>query len=361
MHVGLVMECDYRYGETEEAAFDEAFAMAEAAEMGGLEGVWLAERHFAAPRSPLDTAGAGIPSVVSAPLIISSAIVARYQSLRVGVAVNVLPLAHPVRVAEEVATIDQISRGRVEFGVGRSGFARAYEGYGIPYAESRERFQECLDVVLAAWTNERFSYEGKYYQFNDVCVIPKPFQKPHPPLRIAATTRETFPQVGRAGIPVFVGLRGMDRPGLAESLDSYRAAWREAGHAGRCQRLPAHPGLRRRDRRAGVQADAEESTMRAYRRLAQNFLNSATVAGATPDEERVQRGHRLSGITYEDLLRDRLAYGNPDTVTKLLRDIIDEQGLDGVVAEVNVGGGIAKDKVLASVKRFATEVAPALR
>ena len=201
MHVGLIMECDYRYGETEQAAFDEAFAMAEAAEMGGLDGVWLAERHFAAPRSPLDTGGAGIPSVVSSPLIISSAIVARHERLRVGVAVNVLPLAHPIRMAEEVATVDHISRGRVEFGVGRSGFARAYEGYGISYAESRGRFQEALEVILAAWTNERFSYEGKYYQFNDVCVIPKPFQKPYPPLRIAATTKETFPQVGRAGIP----------------------------------------------------------------------------------------------------------------------------------------------------------------
>ena len=360
MHVGLVMECDYRYGETEQAAFDEAFAMAEAAEMGGLDGVWLAERHFAAPRSPLDTGGAGIPSVVSSPLIISSAIVARYERLRVGVAVNVLPLAHPVRVAEEVATVDHISRGRVEFGVGRSGFARAYEGYGISYAESRERFQESLEVILAAWTNERFSYEGKYYQFNDVCVIPKPFQKPHPPLRIAATTKETFPQVGRAGIPVFVGLRGMDRPVLAESLNSYRSAWKGAGHAADPSvflRIPVYVG--ETDEQAF--ADAEDSTMRAYRRLAQNFLNSATVAGATPDEERVERGHRLSAITYEDLLRDRLAYGNPDTVTKLLREIIDEQGLDGVVAEVNVGGGIARDKVLASVKRFATEVAPALR
>ena len=360
MHVGLVMECDYRYGETEEAAFDEAFAMAEAAERGGLEGVWLAERHFAAPRSPLDTAGAGIPSVVSAPLIISSAIVARYERLRVGVAVNVLPLAHPVRVAEEVATVDQISRGRVEFGVGRSGFARAYEGYGISYAESRERFQECLDVILAAWSNERFSYEGKYYQFNDVCVIPKPFQKPHPPLRIAATTRETFPQVGRAGIPVFVGLRGMDRPALADSLNAYRAAWKDAGHPGESSvflRIPVYVG--ETDEQA--HADAEESTMRSYRRLAQNFLNSASVAGATPDEERVQRGQRLSSVTYEDLLRDRLAYGSPDTVTRQLRDIVDELGLEGVVAEVNVGGGIAKDKVLASVNRFATEVAPNLR
>ena len=360
MHVGLVMECDYRYGETEQAAFDEAFAMAEAAEMGGLDGVWLAERHFAAPRSPLDTGGAGIPSVVSAPLIISSAIVARYQHLRVGVAVNVLPLAHPIRLAEEVATVDHISRGRVEFGVGRSGFARAYEGYGISYAESRERFQEALEIILAAWTNERFSYEGKYYQFDDVCVIPKPFQKPYPPLRIAATTKETFPQVGRQGLPVFVGLRGMDRPTLAASLNEYRAAWKDAGHEGDTSvflRIPVYVG--ESDEQA--HADAEESTMRSYRRLAQTFLSSATIAGATPSEERVQRGEQLSSVTYEDLLRDRLAYGSPDTVTRLLREIIEEQGLSGVVAEVNVGGGISREKVLASVRRFATEVAPALR
>ncbi len=360
MHVGLVMECDYRYGETEQAAFDEAFAMAEAAEMGGLDGVWLAERHFAAPRSPLDTGGAGIPSVVSSPLIISSAIVARYERLRVGVAVNVLPLTHPIRVAEEVATVDHISRGRVEFGVGRSGFARAYEGYGIPYEESRERFRESLDVILAAWTNERFSYEGKYFQFNDVCVIPKPFQKPHPPLRIAATTKETFPQVGRQGIPVFVGLRGMDRPTLAESLSQYRAAWKDAGHKGDASvflRIPVYVG--ETDEQA--HADAEESTMRAYRRLAQTFLSSSTVAGATPDEELVERGQRLSAITYEDLLRDRLAYGGPERVTSLLREIIDELQLDGVVAEVNVGGGIPKGKVLESVNRFANEVAPTLR
>ncbi len=358
MHVGLVMECDYRYGESEEAAFDEAFAMAEAAETGGLDGVWLAERHFAAPRSPLDTAGAGIPSVVSAPLILSSAIVARHRRLRVGVAVNVLPLAHPIRVAEEVATIDHISRGRVDFGVGRSGFARAYEGYGIPYAESRERFQECLEVILAAWRNERFSYEGKYYQFNDVCVIPKPYQRPHPPLRIAATTRETFPQVGAAGIPVFVGLRGMDRIRPMRCPLRGRIGRRplRSGEGDIYLRIPVYVG----ETDAQAQADAEESTMRAYRRLAQNFLNSAA-AGATPDEERAERGQRLSAVNYQELLRDRLAYGSPASVTHLLREIADELQLSGIVAEVNVGGGIPKDKVLASVNRFAGEVAPALR
>ena len=110
MHYGLIMEGDYRYGNSEEEAFDEAFAMADAAENGGLDGVWLAERHFAAPRGPLDTMGAGIPSVVSVPLIMSAAIAARTDRIRIGAAVNVLPLHHPVPV---------------DFGVGRSGFARA--------------------------------------------------------------------------------------------------------------------------------------------------------------------------------------------------------------------------------------------
>ena len=108
-------------------------------------------------------------------------------------------------------------------------------------------------------------------------------------------------------------------------------------------------------------ADAENSTRQAFRTLAQSLFISASWAGATPDDDLVQRAQRISDVTYEELLRDRLAYGNPDTVTRRLRDIIDELALDGVIAEVNVGGGISKSKVLASVKRFATEVSPNLR
>ena len=148
MHYGLIMEGDYRYGHSEEEAFDEAFAMVDAAENGGLDGVWLAERHFAATRGPLDAMGAGIPSVVSVPLIMSAAIAARTDRIRIGAAVNVLPLNHPVRVAEEVATVDQISGGRVDFGVGRSGFARAYEGYDIPYGESEKGFRRTWRLFL---------------------------------------------------------------------------------------------------------------------------------------------------------------------------------------------------------------------
>ncbi|MCI0789871.1 MAG: LLM class flavin-dependent oxidoreductase [Chloroflexi bacterium] len=360
MHYGLIMECDYRYGHTQEEAFDEALGMADAAENGGLDGVWLAERHFAAPRNPLDAMGAGIPSVVSAPLIISAAIVARTERLRVGVAVNVLPLNHPVRMAEEIATLDQISHGRIDFGVGRSGFMRAYEGYDIPYGESRERFQENLEIILAAWTNERFSYQGKHYTFNDVCVIPKPYQQPHPPLRMAATTKETFPQVGTLGYPIFVGLRGLDRPDLVRLLDDYRQAWKDAGHAGNGDvylRIPIFVGGSQDE----ALADAEESTMTSYRRMAKNFAASASAAGATVDEDRTARGEALAAVTYEQLVRDRLAYGSPEGVISQLKMISEELGLSGIVAETNVGGLIPREKVAKSIDLFCKEVVPALR
>ena len=217
-----------------------------------------------------------------------------------------------------------------------------------------------MEIILAAWNNERFSYSGKYYDLNDVCVIPKPRQKPHPPLRIAATTKETFPQVGALGYPIFVGLRGLDRPGLVELLEEYREAWKSAGHLGNGDvyiRIPIFVGKTKQE----AYDDAEESTMRSYQRLAQNFSLSASSAGTVASEDRVARGERLASVTYEELIRDRLAYGSPEDVIKLLKVITEEIGLTGIVAEANVGGLIPRDKVAASIDLFCNEVVPGLR
>lgn len=360
MHLGMVMECDYRSGATQEEAFEELFALLDIAEMGGLDGVWLAERHFAAPGRPLDAFGAGIPSIASAPLVLASAIAARTARVRIGLAVSVLPLSHPIRMAEEAATVDQISKGRLDFGVGRSGFPRAYEGYAIPYEESRERFHECLDVILKAWTTERFSYEGKYYTFNDVCVLPKPYQKPYPPLRIAATTRETFPQVGQMGYPIFVGLRGFDVPQVAAHLRVYRQAIQEAGHPGNGDvflRIPVYVAATEEQ----AYSEPQASTMRSYQRLASQFARTAGTAGTTVSEERRERAVSLSRVGYEDLLRDRLAYGTPEMVVEKLQYLRDTLGLAGVVIEPNVGGGIPPEQLFTSVRLFAQDVAPRLR
>jgi alkanesulfonate monooxygenase SsuD/methylene tetrahydromethanopterin reductase-like flavin-dependent oxidoreductase (luciferase family) len=102
-------------------------------------------------------------------------------------------LNNPLRIAEEVATVDQISQGRFDFGIGRSGFPRVYDIYGVPYAESQARFQEALEIILEAWKGEPFSYEGKFDQIKNAAVAPRPYQLPHSPLRMAATMEETYP------------------------------------------------------------------------------------------------------------------------------------------------------------------------
>jgi alkanesulfonate monooxygenase SsuD/methylene tetrahydromethanopterin reductase-like flavin-dependent oxidoreductase (luciferase family) len=360
MHIGLVMECDYRIGATQEEAFAEAFQMVDMAEELGLDGLWLAERHFAAPRRPTDPMGAGIPSVVSVPLVMASAIAARTQRIRIGTGVSVLPLCHPVRLAEEAATVDQVSHGRLDFGVGRSGFPRSYEGYGIPYGESRERFQESLEVIIKAWTQDRFSHKGKYFTFNDLSVVPRPYQKPHPPIRVAATTKETFPQVGSMGLPLVTGLRGFSVPDLTNQLQAYREAWRKAGHPGNGDvylRLPAYVA----ETADKARSEPEASTMRSYRRLAESFARSASSAGTTASEERAQRAERLADVTYDELLQDRLAYGTPEMVVDRLTQLRDQMGLSGVMIEPNVGGGIPVDRVMNSVRLFAHEVAPSLQ
>src|SRR5438552_1551 len=139
---------------TEANAFDNAFALVDAAERWGLDAVWLAELHFAPTRS-----------VLAAPMTLASAIAARTSKLKIGTAVQILPLCHPLQLAEEAATVDHISHGRLIFGVGRSGFARTYAHYGVPYAESRERFAETLEVIRRAWTSEPFSFEGDYFHY----------------------------------------------------------------------------------------------------------------------------------------------------------------------------------------------------
>ncbi|PYN93106.1 MAG: hypothetical protein DMD91_30905, partial [Candidatus Rokuibacteriota bacterium] len=332
----------------------------EIAETQGLDGVWLAERHLAIRRRPTDPMGAGIPSIASVPLVLAAAIAARTTRVRIGTGVSVLPLCHPIRTAEEAATVDQISQGRLDFGVGRSGFPRAYSGYGVRYDESRDRFQESLDVILKAWTTEGFSHTGKYFSFENLTVVPRPYQKPHPPIWVAATTNDTFPMIGRNGFSLVTGLRGFDLPEARRHLAEYRAARREAGHAGDGNvyiRMPVYVAATAEQARS----EPEESTMRSYRRLAENMAASAGAAGTTASEERAERAERLSKVTYEEVLRDRVAYGTPDMVVDRLRQLRDELGLSGVIAEPNVGGRISLDRVMTSIRLYAEEVAPRLR
>jgi alkanesulfonate monooxygenase SsuD/methylene tetrahydromethanopterin reductase-like flavin-dependent oxidoreductase (luciferase family) len=344
---GIFHEFERPPGVSEAEAFDDGFDMIDAAERWGLDAVWLAELHFNPSRS-----------VLASPLTIASAIAARTSRLKIGTAVQILPLCHPLRLAEDAATIDHISRGRLIFGVGRSGFARTYLQYGVPYAESRERFAEILEVVRRAWTQETFSFEGEYYQFHDTCVVPKPYQTPHPPIRIAATSPDTFPSIGKQGHAIFAAVRIGTLSELAPLIASYRSAYTEAGHPGKGEvfvRIPvyiAETADRARD-------ESEASIMQFYRQLGEQLEASAAQAGARAIEQRDVRGRRLQEISFDEVLRDKVIVGTPDMVVKRLRTITDELGLDGILAELNSGGLTPRQGVMRSLQLLCQEVMPA--
>jgi alkanesulfonate monooxygenase SsuD/methylene tetrahydromethanopterin reductase-like flavin-dependent oxidoreductase (luciferase family) len=346
---GIFHEFSRYAGQTDAEAFAQSFAQVDAAERWGLDVVWLAELHFLPERS-----------VVSAPLVVASAIAARTRRLKIGIAVQVLPLCHPLRLAEEVATLDHISQGRLIFGVGRSGFPRTYEAYGVSYAESRERFAEVFEILKRAWSDERFSFEGSFYKFRNITLVPRPLQKPYPPLRIAATSPDTYPAIGAMGLPIFVAVRLGTIEELGPNIAAYREAYRAAGHAGEGQvylRVPIYVG----ETEGSARADPEHSNMPFYRTLGAQIEDSATRAGARAIEQRAERGQALQTIGYEDVLRDKVIVGTPESVTKRLQELIRKLGLNGVLAELNCGGLVANDKVMRSLQLMCEEVAPRFR
>ena len=349
MEFGTFMEFHSREGASQAQAFEESLDHADLAENLGLDAVWLAETHFNPGRG-----------VLSSPLVVASALAARTKRIKIGTAVLVLPLANPLRTAEEVATVDHLSQGRFEFGVGRSGLPGAYEGYEIPYAESTERFYECLEVILRAWTNERFSYEGTYHYYSDVCVVPRPFQSPHPPVRIAANSDYSFPRIADMGFPIFIGLRGQGIERVAEQVGVYLRTWKSAGHDGPADvslRVPVY--VAENDRYASM--EAEESFMHQFRRLGSQLASSATRADASSASDRADRGQQLGAITWDEVLRERVAVGSPERVAYRLRELKETLHLSAIVAEFNAGELIPRERVARSLRLFCERVVPAFK
>lgn len=342
MEFGIFHEFPSLPGRSHAEAFAQSFELVDGAERWGLDAMWLGELHFDPDRS-----------VLSAPLCIASAIAARTQRMKIGLAVQVLPLCHPLRLAEEAATVDQLSNGRLIFGVGRSGVARTYEAYGIPYAESRERFAEILEIVRKAWTQEKVSYQGKYHRFDDVSVVPKPYQEPTPPIRVAATSADTFVSIGRQGLPIFVAVRYETAAEIAPLISDYRAALNGAS-GGVFLRVPAY--IASTD--AQAREEAEPSLIYFYRQQAALLADLAKRAGVDGADRRAATARRLETMTYEDALKGTVLIGSPGSVAERLEALRVELGLDGVLMELNCGGRIPHEKVMSALQLLCQEVMP---
>ncbi|HEX2276103.1 MAG TPA: LLM class flavin-dependent oxidoreductase [Candidatus Tectomicrobia bacterium] len=344
MDFGVFIEFPCREGMTEREAFTECFALADEAEALGVDSVWLAEYHF----SPI--------SVLSSPITIASAIAARTRRIRIGLAVILLPLGNPIRLAEDIATLDHISQGRVEFGVGRGTFPDTHDGFNSPYAESRERFDEYLEIILKAWTTERFSFTGKHYHCEDLYVRPKPLQTPHPPIRVGITSEVTFPLVGRMGFPIIINpSRVFALSELGPYIQQYRRAWHDAGHAGTPQvglRVPLYVA----ETAERAYEEPKASTMMAVQGLGNRVAGSASRLGTTGDWS--AEAERLRGMSYDDWLRDKVVYGTPEVVVERLQQLTEELDLTQILYEVNYGRQLPYELQLKNLRLINERVIP---
>ena len=160
----------------------------------GFQSAWFAEHHFS-------RYGLG-----SASLLILGHIAARTETIRLGTAILVPPLHHPIRLAEETATLDLLSGGRLDVGFGRGSAGYEYNGYTVDQTESQERFRETIRIVEQLWSTPNVSFDGKYYQLNQITLVPGPAQQP-PPMHIAATlTQATLEFVVSTGHPLIIGV-----------------------------------------------------------------------------------------------------------------------------------------------------------
>src|SRR6266566_3892563 len=183
----------------------------------GYDAVWLAEHHF--------TSYSVCPSVH----LMGMHVAGQTQHLRIGTGISLAAFYHPLRLAEEVAFLDVLSGGRVNWGAGRGFDPTEFTAFGVPQAESAARFQEAVDIVLHAWTDERLTYKGRYYEFEGLEVLPKPQQRPHPPVWLAASSPDAIRRAAAAGFTIMMDPHSSHHE-IASKRALYQRELEAAGH-----------------------------------------------------------------------------------------------------------------------------------
>jgi len=347
---GLFYQLPCAAAQSEPARYQETIEQIVLADQLGFDVAWLAELHFFKTFS-----------IMPSPLMVAAAIAQHTRRIRLGTAVTLLPFHHPLRAAEEAATADLLMGGRLEYGVGRGTIAVHFQGFGMSRDQSRARFEEALEIVVRAWTEERVTYKGRFYQVADVAVVPRPLQKPHPPIRIAANSPETAQFAGRKGYDVLVASPINPVPGFYEHIRAYRAALKTGAR-------PEHPGdvaalffVCPHASRATARAEAEGSLLHYFRTIGEQALvgGRGQYEGSYAYLEQVRE--RAAAMTYETVDETMAVYGSPEECIARINDVYEHSGIDQLVCWFNAGGLIPHREVMATMERFAGKVMPAVR
>jgi alkanesulfonate monooxygenase SsuD/methylene tetrahydromethanopterin reductase-like flavin-dependent oxidoreductase (luciferase family) len=326
--------------QSEHQRLQDIIAQIELGDELGFDTAWLGELHF-------------IPnfSCLASPLMVLAAAAQRTKRIRLGTAVTLLPLHSPVKMAEDAATADQLSNGRLEFGVGRGATPIYFAGYNVSQEESRERFEEALEVILQAWTNERLSYQGKHFQVQDVPVAPRPMQKPYPPIRIAANSPDTFTIAGQLGLPIFASPLINPPDKLREYLGVHRDTLKAGIKQDVALAFPVHVA----DSRAQARQEFETSLMHFFS-MAGELVKPLANAEIKSYEAYRELQARLENVSYEAIDKSMGIFGDPDYCVEKIKTLQQDFHMNEFIAYFNQGGLMDHALVRRSMERFAKEV-----
>src|SRR5262252_7467019 len=348
MRFGLFFQAPEAPGQTHAERYAEMLEVIDLADSLGFDVAWLAELHFG-----------GAFSLLANPLMAVPVIAQRTKRIRIGTAVTLLPLHHPLSCAEQVATADLLSGGRLELGVGRGSIPSQFHGFRVPLVENRARFDEALEIIRLAWTKERFSYHGAFYQVEDISVVPRPMQRPHPPIRVAVHTAESFAHLGDLGLSIYSGTTTTPLPQLREYMGLYRAHLAAAGHAWQPDQmalmLPVHVGAT-----SAAARDAMRPGVRKY------YENIHAVFAQIPASygEHLPRlkmiEETLANLPYEKFCRDQGVFGDAAEVVDRLQAARDEFGLSQIICWFDQGSMLPRAEVERTMQSFVDHVMPKL-
>ena len=317
---------------SEATIYDEHMAQMKAADRLGFDRVWLTEHHFSSlpyvPNVP------GEYCVSASPFALACAVAQVTENVRIGSAVKVLPLEHPLRTAEDVAMADILSGGRIDFGVGLGYRKYEFEGLRVPIEEKLGRFQEALKIIIGVWTTDEYEYQGTYWDIPRLTLVPKPLQQPHPPVWIA-TRLGTAEQINFAVENDYKLLCAWaSRPELRETYDLMVQTRAERG---------LDEDFEFTCLRHVFVAESDEEAMRQGGEYIEYYMNSTALFRPIGEHE-----------------RSEMAFGGPDTVVEKLASLREETGVNNIICWMSFGG-LPQETVLRSMQLFAEEVMPRLR
>jgi alkanesulfonate monooxygenase SsuD/methylene tetrahydromethanopterin reductase-like flavin-dependent oxidoreductase (luciferase family) len=351
MKFSLFTEVQCATGSSPVQRLDEFLEQAELADQLGYRGFWIAELHFQPEFS-----------VLSAPYAVLGAASQRTKRLRLGVAVNTVAVHHPVQLAEQAAMLDLLSHGRMDFAAGGGHpHSRAYEGFAVAHEKTREIMQESLRVIEAAWTNEVVSFQGEFFHIPEVTVNPKPVQKPHPPIYIAASSNDGVQAAARMNFNLFLPIHTRSHEQLLALSRNYWDSLRANGHDPSRRELGLLVPLHVASTRDEAERRSEQGIMNYYRIIAgmrRDYVEWMTRRGSALPE-RLAKVSAGDDLTFERVRAEHAVVGDSYEVTVRLQQLSEETGATHILAWMNIGS-VAHGHVVESMRRFADEALPRL-